>query len=464
MHPRRDRSQFGEDEGQAATSSPVTPPLPRSSTWRTLLIATLLCLWEGFPLGILGANPLIGYQLYAVITIAGVGIYLASRVVRDIGVSYWAIFAFILFLWCCLVSIIFSEFTSPQPLIQWLPAIYTVTPVLTIFLLTGLNVSLIDAQRAIFWTGLAASILVIGETLFHTGLLDFYARGSAFGDGKIVFFKLVSAFAFMIALVQAVQARTPAQILFNVIAAGLLGYSSMFLAESRIVLMSILLASGLTWLFVLRGTRKFVAGALAPLAVIPFLWLILTRFFANFTSIDAYLADDVSSNWRRTTAQHFANYFERETNGLGFGFMSGNANYNNIIAFSAARASQLYGVKDYVVTLDDIGIRSALYQYGYVGLALIFVMTVLCIFTLAQARRIDARYAPVSAIGILMGALMISPVSMNYFTLFYTAHLGGLLWFMAAEVSRMQRANSVAAQRGRMERRLSAREDRTPAA
>lgn len=414
---------------------------PRAAFWRTSLIMAMLCLWESFPLGILGINPLIGYQIYGLACLLGLPIYLITRVVRNLSIDLWSILAIVLFAWCCVVSVNYSVFTVPQPLMQWLPAIYTVAPVLITLLLVGLGANLADAQWAILLTGLFASTLIVAESLLHTGLLDYYARGSAFGAGKIVFFKLISAFALMIALVQAAQARTLRAAVLNLVMAALTGYNSIFLSESRILSAAAVLAVALTWLFVLRGTRKIIAGAIAPLVIIPTLWLVVSRYFSGFVSINEYLANDVSANWRKTTAQHFATYFA-DTRGMGFGFMSGNPDYNNVIAFSAHQASELYGVKNYVVALDDIGLSSALYQYGYFGLAFILLMSIMCIFGLTRAHRIDARYAPVSAMGILMGTLMINPVAMNYFTLFYTAHIGGLLWFMVGEVGRLKRTVS----------------------
>jgi hypothetical protein len=439
MLPRKSEIQ---DRAMSDVLQPATTEIhaPRPTFFRTLLVIMMLCLWEGFPLGPLGLNTLLGYQAYGVITVCGGFIYGLSRLFRNRALDVWSLGALGLFAWCCVVSVNYSVFSVPQPIIQWLPAFYTVTPVLTVLLFNGLRVTLADAQRALFWTGFFAALLIVVEGLLHTGLLSFYARGSAFGSGKIVFFKLVCAFALMIALVQAVEARTPGRMLFNMFAAGLNGYNSIFLAESRIISVACILAAALTWLFVLRGTRKFLTGLIAPLVVIPVGWLIAAKYFSNFSSINDYLANDVSSNWRRITMEHYAGYFN-STNGMGFGFMSGNPTYDNVIAFSTTRASELYGVKDYAVGLDDIGLGSALYQYGYFGLILILLMTIVCIFTLALAHRVRPDYAPVSALGILMGTLMISPVSMNYFTLFYTAHIGGLLWFMAGQVGRRSRVS-----------------------
>lgn len=432
--PRWDRTSEAKAAGSLSQLESVT--------WRTLLIAGLLCLWEGFPFRIVGFDPLLGYQLYAVIIVIGVANYIRKSVFQHTRMHFWPLCALGLFAWCWVVSINYSVFTVPQPLTHWILASYTVTPILTILLLAGINATLRDAQRAIFWTGVVASVLVAAESRLNTGFLSAYLRGSAFGESKIVFFKLISSFAMMIALVETVHARSHIRMLLNGLATVVTGYNCIILAESRLVGLGVVLASSVTWLLVLRGTRKLVVAALALGTVVPALWIVVSRYMTGFSSIDQYLATDVSANWRVTTARHFANYFYGQTSGMGFGFMSGNANYNNVIAFSASYASQLYGVSNYVVTLDDIGLVSALYQYGYVGLLMILVMSILCTVRLALAYRYGPQYASISAMGILMGALMISPVSMNYFTLFYTSHLGGLLWFMGWKVARLQNITS----------------------
>lgn len=387
----------------------------------------------------MGVDPLILYQLYAVIAVGGLTYYLSVHLARGARFDGWSLAALGLFFWCFLVSAIYSTFLVPQSLRQWLPAAYTVTPILTIFLLRSVGANLLDAKRGIFWVGFLGSVFIILDLTFELHVLDYYARGSAFSESRIVFFKLPAGFALLIALVQAVQARKPGELLINVLAIAATGYNAFVLTESRLMSLALLLAAGLTWLFVLRGKSKLYIAMITPLVLIPVLGFIVSRYLANFQSLDQYLADDTSSRWRVITAEHFAQYFDRQTYGLGFGFMSGNEAYNNVIAVAANQASEWYGVIGYVLALDDIGLKSALYQFGYVGLMIVFTMTLVCIFTLARANRLAPRYRPIAAAGFFMGCMMISPVSMNYFTLFYTAHLGGLLWFMASEVSALTR-------------------------
>ncbi|MFC4255983.1 hypothetical protein GRI97_12370 [Altererythrobacter xixiisoli] len=424
-----------------AFQTPQLRLVRRPSLAKTLLVVLLLCLWEGLPFSLFGGNPLIAFQTYAVIAVAGIGIYLVGVFTNRVKSQWWEWVAALLFAWCLFVSFYYSTWQLPQPVIQWLPSAYTVTPVLTIFLLKGVNCELEDVVRAILWTGFVASCVVIVDVSLGTGLLDYYSRGSAFSDGRVVFLKATSGFALIIAFTRLAQSP-PQMFIPNLLIMLPIAYNIFVLTESRIFILAIFLAIGLLWLLVLRGTHKVFLAALAPFTAIPLLIFVADRYFSNFRGLDQYMAQDVSSKWRAITIEHFSEHFDRFTDGLGFGFMSANPIYKNFLSFSTNDAGALHGVAGYAVALDDIGLYSALFQFGYVGLILIIVMTFVCIFKLGRAHRILRRLAPVSAMGFLMATLMISPISMNWFTLFYTAHLGGMLWFMASRVDQIMRSPS----------------------
>lgn len=430
----RTRRRIEAEQAEAIAGPAITDQTPAAPARpvRTAVIVLTLCLWEAFPFSILGTNPLLSYQLYAAIAFAGVGLFLATRLLfRSIGL--WEILPFALFVWCCFVSFIYSVYRVPQPWIQWLPAVYTVAPLLMIFFLKSIRASISDAIAAFYWLGALASALIVLESFLHTGLLDYYSRGSAFSEGRIVFFKLPSAFCLMIAIIFLLREKRVWKLLQHTLVICLTGYNLFVLTESRLLILGFFIAAGLTWMFVIRGLSKLITGILAPLVLIPLAAFVVSRYLYNVSSLEQYLSQDTSANWRRLTDTHFASYFYRETQGLGFGFMSANENYNNLLAFSSNRASKLYGVYNYSVGLDDIGLMASLYQYGYVGFAFTLGMSLVCIFTLVRSIRYGSEYAPVAAIGMLMGSLMLNPVPLNYFTIFYGSHVGALLWFIASE-------------------------------
>lgn len=424
--------------------APLDAPLPRRKPtarrqeraggfrWQSLLIVLLLCLWEGFPAGPLGLNPLTSYQIYAALVFAGIPIYLVRAGTGRIKATYWELLAFLLFALCVAVSAIYSGIMSPIALREWLPAIYTVAPILTLLLLRGVGAELKDGERALYFAGIVGSLLVIVNNLFGLHFLDFYVRGSGFGtEERVVFFKLEATFALVMAFVNFAYARSAGRFLTSGLAVAITFYNVFVLSESRLAIAAVLIALLLVWIFVMRGGRKLFFLLVGPLLALPVVAYVAERYLRSATSMQSYLQNDVSSSFRNVEISHFAGYFDK-TNGLGFGFMSGNAEYNNIIAYSANRGGYLYGTGDYGLGLDDIGIYSALYQYGWAGLILMVLMTIMIAVTLIRSERFGRDYAVTASIGALTIAFMLSPLPSNFFTLFYTAHIGGLLLFLAA--------------------------------
>jgi hypothetical protein len=405
---------------------------------KTVIVAAMLCLWEGVPFSLIGMSNILGLQLYAIITAFGAVLYFVQLASGKRRFTYWDLGAVTLFSICVFSSFCYSVLTHPQPLAGWIFAIYSIAPVLTILALRGINCRLGDAVDALYWTGFIGSALLLVDRVLQLGLLDFYERGSAFGTDRIIFFKLESTFCVVIAAMRIIAAKRVFAAIQNCVALLVTFYCIFVLSESRLAILAALLALALTWLFVIRGSKKVFVAIVAPFALTPIALLILGKYLNKYDSLDAYLANDVSASWRLTTIKHFYRYFA-VTDGLGFGFMSASKTYDNVLSFSTHFASQLYGVVDYVVSLDDIGIYSALFQYGYMGLLAIVVMTFAMCKSLFQVRNAGGDSQTVAAIGLLAVTFTFSPISMNYFTLFYTAHIGGLLWFMAAEASAFRR-------------------------
>lgn len=435
---RRRRSQPSGSGGHELdrSTSPSRRSLSLGATpLRTGFIALLLCLWEGMPFTLIGMSNLLGLQLFAVIVLLGVGVYAYKVIIGLKRFTLWEGLALLLFGVCVFSSVSYSMFIKPQPIAAWAIASYTISPLLMIMALRGLDCRIGDALNAIYWVGFAGSALLLVNTSFNLHLLDFYVRGSAFGtENRVVFFKLEATFGLIIAMMKLIQTRKIKAMWGHLMIVVLMSYNVFAASESRLAIFAVLLALALTWLLILRGNRKFLVFLVAPFAAIPVLWYIIGRYLKNFDGLENYLARDVSASWRSLTIQYYQSLFET-TYGLGFGFMSANPNYDNLLAFSSNRASQLFGVSDYVISLDDIGLYAALYQYGWLGLGLILVMTVTAIVVLFRSRSLGSAFAPVASVGLLMATFLLSPIPMNYFTLFYTAHMGGVLWFLAAEAA-----------------------------
>lgn len=421
---------------RAAMRIRIPPCATCRITGRAWFMMMMLALWEGFPFTIVGASTVIAYQLYAAITFALSGVFFWQVCAGRIRLSFWEWVPLSFFLWCVVVSGIYSAIFVPAPLLSWAPAIFTVAPLLTMLALRAIGATRQDAEQALYWAGLIASGLVLFDVATGFGVLDAYARGAVFGSNKIVFFKLESVFGCIIAISRIAQAQSIIKALFQLLALAIMGYNVFVLTESRLVIVAMIIALVPIWLFLLRGERKLLFALLGPIGGLPILMFAVSRYFAKFSSYGSYSAQDVSASFREFEHDYFKRAF-LDTHGLGFGFMSGNDAYVNVLTIAATQRGYATGVGYYHgMALVDIGLPSATFQFGYLGLFAVLAMTAICVVTLGRSYRWSSDYATCSAMGFLMFALMLSPISTNFFTLFYTAHVGALLWFIAAMVSR----------------------------
>lgn len=404
--------------------------------WQVVLIIVLLSIWEGFPFQPLGIPPSRGYQLYTLLVVLGCVWRLYDVVRRNSLVfSWWEATPLILATWCTLVSFYWSSVLQGVPLDGWLVGFPIVAPLLTIFLLNAVGATRRDAVNGLYGAAIFGSLLVAFDTLTKFGLLAAYSRGSAFTEGHIVFFKMVTAFGVVIGITRTINATKLGSVLLNLTCVALTGYNVLVLMESRLVSIAIFLAFPIIWLLAVRGLRKVFSGLLAPLAFGPVIVYFVASYLGNIQSLAEYLKQDRSAQFRLTEHEYFKQIFE-QSYGMGFGYMSDSDRFDNVVTFAANRAGYLVGTGDYGMSIVDIGLPSALFQFGYVGLALVLVMTAVCIGQLLWSARGGSDYAETVAAGALMATLMISPISTNFFTLSYTAHIGGLLWFLASRAAR----------------------------
>lgn len=417
---------------------PQRPPAVRANRWHALIVTVMLCLWQGLPFSIFGGNPLMAYQIYAVIAFLGLALYILRALAGRLRVQWWEFWSLALFLWCLLVSANYSMRIVPQPLSHWLPNMYSTAPIMVIFMMKAMNFTVEDVLSGLVWAGVGSSLIVIVDVSLHLPLLDAYARGSAFSDGRIVFMKGEVGLT-LVALVGRLLGSSTTRMWKPLLLLIPTAFNLIVLTESRIFILASCGAIVLMIAFVAGNRQKVAAVIAAPFIGLPLVWYIVTAYFMKFTSLQDYLNNDISSQWRRLTVQHYSDYFYTRTGGMGFGFMSARPEYDNFISYSTNKAGALYGVPGYPVSLDDIGVFASFYQYGYPGLTLVLGMSLAMIVTLVRAHRINRDWTQVSAIGLLLLMLMINPIPQNYFTIFATAQLGGIMWFVASQVSLARR-------------------------
>jgi hypothetical protein len=398
--------------------------------WQVIFVITLLCLWEGFPLISLGAAPIAGCQIYALIVLVGFAAYVSKWMYGKVKFTYWHLFASLLFGWCCFVSFCYSVLIFPQPWYQWVPSVFIVTPILTIFLLDAIHCEIGDVEDALLFTGAIGSGFVILDGLLGLHLLEGYVRGSPFSGFHVVFFKLESTFGLVIAVVRMVVSKSKLRQLFAAIACMLMAYNIVVLTESRLAMATVLISLVFVFLFVLKIKQKLIVAVLSPMALVPIAIFVWRTYFQNFSGLGNYLSEDRSTNFRNLEIDHFQYLFD-QTFGVGFGFMSYNREYDNVLTYAAYKMGKVVGTGDVGMQVLDTGIWSAMYQFGYVGLVFAVVLVALSVFQMISMRRYSG-YETTVAIGFAMAASMVSPISTNYYTIQFSAHIGALLFFIAS--------------------------------
>jgi hypothetical protein len=211
--------------------------------WQVIAVIALLSIWEGFPFQPLGMAPSFGFQLYTVIVFAGFLFFVARALVRGrLSFTWWEALPLILFVWCTVVSYNWSSVLQSGPMAGWLSGITTVAPLLTIFLLTAIGTTRNDAELGLYYSAVAASALVMLDSGTGLGLLQVYARGSAFTDGHVVFFKVISAFGLVIAIVRSINALNPVSFVWNFCGVAFTGFNVVVMTQSRLLTAAVFLA------------------------------------------------------------------------------------------------------------------------------------------------------------------------------------------------------------------------------
>jgi len=408
---------------------------PTGFRWQVVLIAILISLWEGFPHVLWGAPDSLGNQIWSMMSIIGVVIFLIRLPMRKVRLDRFQAASLVLIAWCYFVSFYFSTFIEPKPVNQWLQSGFVVMSTLSIFGLQAINTKVSDVEQAIVATGFLASLFAIIDTSLGLGMLSAFLRGSAFEGTKLVFFKLPSLFALVLSISKLFTSRSIGASIWWVTVAVATGYNVAVLTESRLATAGLAISAIVMAIFVFKGSRRVYIWVFIALVGFPASTYISSRYFSKFTNLSDYLANDSSASFRNLEIDHFSKIFAY-TDGMGFGFMSLDRAYDNVLTFAAYKAGYLVHTWDYGMVVTDIGLYSALYQFGYVGLILVLGYTLWAGLTLFHARRLGPRYYGAASVGILFISLLVSPISINYFTVQWAAHIGALVFFMASQIRR----------------------------
>ena len=424
-------------------SGPVGSTLARIGvTPGVLFVAFMLVLWDGLPTAMIGFGGGLNASryLYALIVMAGLGITLLRLATGTRRLDGFEIFSLFAFGWCTFVSILYSVFLYPQPASEWVTAIYTVTPLMGLFVFREFGCTLEDALKGFYVCAFFAAVIVLITPIHFFNFLGFYFRDSGFGtEYRIVLLKMQSTFAFGIGFAFMLRGRSQLEKLFHAFGTIAIFVNVAIVSESRISMAAMAIGIALAFFLIFRFRDRMISGVAGAIGLIVAVPYVISKYFANFQSLDDYLKNDSSATYRNMEIDYFRDLFAN-TFGFGFGYMGRSENKSNILAFAATKAGTFFGNDDYGMGLDDIGIWAALFQYGYIGLLIVATLNAVSAWQLIALARLRLVDLAAGVTGCFVIALLIGPLPANIFTLEWTGHCGAVIWFMAAEAGRRRKA------------------------
>lgn len=309
---------------------------------------------------------------------------------------------------------------------NWLTYSYIAVPLLAYYLFWALSISAADVLAAVIAMGVIACGFVFADTIYHISALDPIERYTNVQTGvrrvPILKNEVVLAFCLLFADMYT-RPDWWRRAAFYLPAAALIFFVATFRFESRIALAAMLAA-----IAVFVAARRITspvqlfylfAGLLVGLPLLyvalqSYIQPILDEGFANYAT-----THNVEIRFRSN--EYYLKYFG-ETGGLGFGLMTLNQESFN---FQALGVPLSFGIA-------DLGMFGALYQFGWVGLLLVSVATLMMIVTFVKIGR--DRHHPLRDRLLIVGCYVLGftlqPIPMNFFTLNWTTMLGATLWYL----------------------------------
>lgn len=422
------------DRQQNAASGTKRPERP-VRIWAIALFSGLALLWEGLPFTFFGFEISTGRYFASFLILLGVAGYFLQWLRGRVRMTSWEILSGFLFSYMVFVSFISNNTIFPQPISGWVPALYTIVPVLLIFLCRFLDVRSEEIINGVVVAALIACSLIVLDGIFYLPFMDRFRWVATIDrtQERIILMKLPVAVAALVSVARIISATTAARRTFWIAAFLLAFYSIASVSESRLIVAAMILALAAFVAIMIKGKAKIAAiyvGIIASLIVYP---LVIEKYIVHIAQSENYISTDSSIQWRIKTIEFYNTYFDR-THGLGFGVMSTGPDKANIMSFGANKAGLLYGSTGYNLYLADTAIAGALFQFGFVGLGLAIFMTLKTAVRLISLGRkgFVSNRAELGIVGLFVLFMFLSPWPINFFTLEWSLLAGNIFWSIAA--------------------------------
>jgi hypothetical protein len=391
-----------------------------------VLIVTLYFLQFGLPTLLLLNDMVIGQQVASLLILLGIATApLVNRTNFRLRRPSDA-FPICLLLLIVLVSYFANDHVFSYGTDNWLLYTYIMVPLLAYYLFWVFSVSATDILAAFILMGLISAAIVAADALLQFEVLKPLVRyANVTGTRRVPILKNETVLAFCLLAADLYGRpgwwrRAP----WAPVALALLFYVIAFCFESRIAVAAMLMA-----LIVYLAARRigsmgqFLALVFGLLFGVPALVFALERYIAPIlaaSDVGSYLRTN-NVDIRFQSADYFSEFFA-QTHGLGFGLMTLNRDAHN---FQSDGIPKSFGVA-------DLGLVGALYQFGWLGLIVVSLATIVLTFRLIGLGRGRAHPSSnrILMVGAYIAGFTLQPIPMNFFTLNWTALLGGTLWYL----------------------------------
>lgn len=417
---------------KAAVFELAAPTAPRHGRF---VVALVLLLQWGIPLNFVGIPPWMSIQVFSAIFFV-ISSWRIARSSKFGPLDGWekGILAFIGY--CYSVTVISNLLIFHYAFSEWASALTYIFPLLFILVAKVLNIRAGDILTGlIIATTICAALIVIDRISPLSAFDEMVSRSNLSDTGRrIVLMHNESAFAIVVLVGSLSSAKGFRSFMVRLLPLAMISFSLVVVAESRLAVGATSVGVLFFFFFIFRSRFKIPLFFLGIIMVVVIAPLVLDKYIDSLSKIGVFgqldeLTDaEDSTRFRITEMKHFQQYFDK-TDGLGFGLMTVSPFKTNFIARSMISLSALYDV-DYQMTLLDIRIYAALYQFGYIGLIGVLLLTYLVVTRTMGIgrRRIHPNSQMIGAVGCIALGYMISPIPANLFTADNTVLIGGLIY------------------------------------
>lgn len=408
------------------------------SAFGTSIVALMVMMQWGIPFVMIGIPAWLTTQIMTLLVFSAVLFRFFFK--KRYGVlDKWEVRMVAFLSYCYLVTVISNIFILNQSISEWGTSLTYLFPLMFVLAARPLGIKTGDILHGIVIACLVGGSLATADHFSPIAALNELTSKSAVSAAgrRLVLMHNESAFAIPILVALILDSKRFSHTLFLIAALSIISFSLLIISESRLAVGGAAIGSVIYLLFMYKGKWKFhiiLTSICLFILIMPYIYdrYIQSLLYVLDGGLDKLTSVEDSTNFRRIEIAHFGNYFDK-TFGLGYGLMTISPLKSNFLSQSMFSLSALYNV-DYQMSMIDIRIYSALFQFGYIGLAGVIWLTYVTIKANISIglRALNPYRQEIAAVGCTMIGYILSPLPANLFTADNTILIGGLIYALAA--------------------------------